>query len=333
MNIILTLDYELFFGERVGTVSRSITEATNRLLSVLNKYNIKAVFFVDVGYIKRLEQFKEQSLQLQKDYELISRQLEQLSAEGHDLQLHIHPHWEDSYYKDEKWNINADRYRLSDWSQEKIFEIVTDYKKFLEKFSNGNQVFAYRAGGWCIQPFDKIKEALKENDIWLDSTVFKGGYNNTETHYFNFKKYPDADTWRFADDPLKPSAQGYFREIPIASYKVSPIFFWKLAWSKVLGNSDHKPFGDGVPLPASKKWIIKRLLFPSYSVVSIDGYKASYLQKAFLKREQDSKDGYFVIIGHPKSLTNYSLKELSSFIECFHSKHEFKTFSGLCKSP
>ena len=99
MNITLTLDYELYFGKETGTVYKSIIKPTEKLLSVLDRYNIKAVFFVDVGFIKRLDFFSTDHPELRKDYELITSQLNQLSRQGHDLQLHIHPHWENSFYK------------------------------------------------------------------------------------------------------------------------------------------------------------------------------------------------------------------------------------------
>src|SRR5699024_9805767 len=119
MKIVLTLDYELFFGQKTGSVSKSIVDATERLVTVLDEFNIKAVFFVDVGFLKQLDYYRSDHPELEKDYQLISDQLKQLSNEEHDLQLHVHPHWEDSRYHDGKWKIDAKRYKLSDWSTER----------------------------------------------------------------------------------------------------------------------------------------------------------------------------------------------------------------------
>ncbi|SMO87584.1 polysaccharide deacetylase family protein [Fodinibius sediminis] len=329
MEIVLTLDYELYFGEQTGTVSESIIEATNKLLAVLDCFGVKAVFFVDVGFVKRLEYFKEDHSKLEEDYMMVKSQIESLSQEGHDIQLHIHPHWEDSMYREGKWHINAQRYRLDDWPQKKVNEIVTGYANYLKKFAIKNEVFAYRAGGWCIQPFDKIGKALRKNNIWLDSTVFKGGYNETKTHYFDFRNAPQESTWNFETDPLAIDSEGSFLEIPISSYKVSPAFFWKLAFTKITKKRKHNTLGDGVPLAASKTWIIKKLLFPSYSVASMDGYKASLLQRIFRNKQRDNSDGFFVVIGHPKALSEYSLAELRKFIEQASSVHKFRTFSNL----
>lgn len=332
MNIVLTLDYELYFGSEKGTVYKSIIEATERLRSVLDKYGIKAVFFVDVGFLIKLNEFKDDYPQLKEDYDLITNQLRHLSRNDHDLQLHIHPHWENSFFKDGEWHINTDKYKLSDWTADEIKKIVSSYKEFLEKFCSNNSVFAFRAGGWCIQPFDKIGPALKENNIWLDSTIFKGGYNDTVTQSFDFRDSPEQMIWRFENDPLVTNQKGFFTEIPISSYKVSPTFFWKLATTKLTKKSKHEVFGDGVPLPASKYWILKKLLYPSYSTASIDGFKASLLKKSFLHQKKVSPESNFVIIGHPKSLTEFSLEKLDEFIKEFIPSNDFTTFAGMRKN-
>jgi hypothetical protein len=83
-------------------------------------------------------------------------------------------------------------------------------------------------------------------------------------------------------------------------------------------------------VPASKFWLIKKLLKPSYSTVSIDGYKASLLEKSFTsqKKENNSQNN-FVIIGHPKALSMYSLEKLEEFIRKFNPSNRFTTFSEM----
>ena len=58
MNIYLTFDYELYFGERTGTARNCIFHPTQLLKEVADKHNIKLVQFVDIGYIIKLEEYK-----------------------------------------------------------------------------------------------------------------------------------------------------------------------------------------------------------------------------------------------------------------------------------
>ena len=312
-NILLTFDYELFFGSNVGTQERCIIEPTQKIIKLLGKYQIKASFFVDSGYILKLQAYRKKYPKIEKDYQTIIAQIEQLHAEGHEIQLHIHPHWEDSHYNGQKWIVDTTRYRLHNFSKEEVDDIVYRYKKVLTNIV-GNNIFAHRAGGWSIQPFSHLKDALKKHNIWLDSTLFENGQNSSSTHYFNFKNIPNKTLWNFEDDPTKEQNSGFFKEIPISAYRLSPLFFWKLVYFKKFGGKKHKNFGDGSATGGSRVDKLRMLTQYTNSVVSMDGYKISFLEKAykdFLKK-RDKKN--FVAIAHPKSMTPYSLEKLETFI-------------------
>jgi len=309
MNIYFTFDYELFFGSNSGSVENSIIKPTNRLIEIANKYGVAFTFFVDSGFLIKLDEYRKRFHILNEDYNKVVSQIKLLDNLGHSIQLHIHPHWEDSYFDGKKWIIDTKRYRLQQFNQEEIDNIVAKYKKVLTDIV-GDKVFAYRAGGWCIQPFDKLAPAFKKHNIYLDSTVFLGGKNLSNTHYFDFRKAPKKDMWKFSKDPLIEDKNGYFSEIPISSKKLSPLFFWKFAFSKKFATKKHKIYGDGKPVGASKKDIAKMLLIPSYSVVSCDGYKSTLLESIY--KEYDKNN--FVIIGHPKAQSEYSLEQIDKFI-------------------
>ncbi len=313
MNIYITLDYELFFGTRSGTVQNCILKPTNELLNVVEKYDSKCIFFVDTGYLLKLKQYSKQFPILCKDYELITSHLRELVNKGHELQLHIHPHWEDAVFDGKSWSFDLSRYRLDAFSQIEISNIFFRYKEVLEQITS-KSIFVFRAGGWCIQPFPLLKKAMIDNGIVIDSTVYYKGKNSTSTQWFDFSKAKDLDTWRFENDPCVENKKGFFLEIPIAYKKLSPLFFWKFVLVKKAGASLHKPYGDGFPSPRSNKHMIKLLFKKSYSVVSIDGYKAKFLIQAFLSYKKQKKSN-FTIIGHPKSFTKYSLSRLDQFLK------------------
>mgnify|MGYP000282618623 CR=1 FL=1 len=224
MQTILTLDYELSFGKKTGTPQVAIIEATNKLLTVLDRYNAKAVFFVDATYLLRLKELSSIDNNLQQDYDDVVSHIQELECKGHQIQLHIHPHWVDSTFGDNRWNINAKRYRLSNWSKGEAKDIINRCVTELNKHLT-NPVFAFRAGGWSIQPFNHIKEALKQNNIWLDSTVFNKGRSLSDTHSFDFLAAPKKTHWQFNDDPCIEDPDGFFTEIAISSRRVSPLFY------------------------------------------------------------------------------------------------------------
>ena len=48
--LLFTFDYELFLGDKSGSVQDCLITPTDHLISLLNKYEFKAYFFVDTVY-------------------------------------------------------------------------------------------------------------------------------------------------------------------------------------------------------------------------------------------------------------------------------------------
>lgn len=327
MNIFITLDYELFFGIRSGTVEHCIIRPTNDLLKILNPYNIKISFFVDSGYLLALEKFKPSFSELEADYEQIRAQIRKLAEAGHGIELHVHPHWEDSHYDGERWIFDTNRYKLSDFTTEETREIVSRHCEILYRVS-GTKPVAYRAGGWSVQPFPAIGKALKENDILIDSSVFPKGHFDSPNQRYDFTSAPRYLTeYRFEEDPSIPKDQGSFTEIPISSFKVLPTFFWKFALKKFSKDIRHQAYGDGyaIKMPNASKF--RLLTSSSYSVVSMDGFKASLIKDAFKHYDKKtSQNDNFVIIGHPKAFTPFGLEKLKTFIDSTAKGNEYRIF-------
>jgi peptidoglycan/xylan/chitin deacetylase (PgdA/CDA1 family) len=322
MNVFLTLDYELYFGLQSGSVEHCIIRPTEALLKILDVHNAKATFFVDVGYLSRCRDLGCD----QTNYARVVGQLTALRQEGHDLQLHIHPHWEDCQFYEGRWQMDTRRFKLHDFSREKATDIIRKYNRLLTGI-RGSKPSAFRAGGWCLQPFDYISTALSDEGIRLDSTVFRDGVSFSETHAFDFRGAPKKPFWRFDNDPLIEATDGRFIELPIADVLVNPLFYWRFAAAKKLGGKGHRSFGDGKAAAAgSFVERLKMLVLPSVSVASVDGYKASLLGRARSRWERlHGKDAVFVLIGHPKAFTDYSLSKTARFMAACASGDHFLT--------
>ena len=324
-SIFITLDYEIFFGSDSGSQENSIIYPTQKIFEILEREGVKASFFIDSGYLIKLDEYRKIYPLLEERYQEIVSQIKMLDSRGHDIQLHIHPHWEDSYFDGIRWVIDTKRYRLHEFNNKQIERIVYRYKKVLTDIV-GDKIFAHRAGGWCIQPFDRLSDALKKHNIWLDSTLYENGRNRSATHYFDFRNIPKKSRWSFDDDPCQEEKDGFFTEIPISSYGLSPLFFWRLAYYKKFGGARHNNFGDGTSAGGSNWDKLRMLTRFTKSVVSIDGYKASFLEKSYKKflKKKDSRN--FIIIGHPKSTSPYSLEKLEEFIQK-NSHENFTTYT------
>lgn len=323
MNVYLTYDYELFFGEPTGTVEKCIIEPTNYLRQIAKETNIKMVFFIDVGYLKKLAEFKTQFPKVEQEYQLVFNQINDLVAEGHDCQLHIHPHWEDCTHDGKQWIMKVDRYKLVDFSENDIERIVVEYKNILENLTK-KPVIAYRAGGWCLQPFSKIKNAFLKAGLKIDSTVFPGGENKKGNYFYDFTSVPNKDKWKFETDLCLENKDGCFWEYPISNQKYSISFFWRLFILGRLQPKLHKPIGDGYPMPSPgmrKQMLTKGMTLSA----SADGYFVTKLNQV-IKRNKNKDWQETVIIGHPKACTHFALKQLKLFIIKHKNEVDFKVF-------
>ncbi|SRR6266571_3955538 len=313
MNLILSLDYELYFGSRHGSPQRCLVEPCQALLKVTDRVAGRLAFFVDAGYLCKLEEHARKSTSVQQEADQVFRHLDALSRAGHELHLHIHPHWEDTRRGERGWQFDLTRYALHSFPAAQIEDIVKRYKNAIARFVGADAVFCYRAGGWVIQPFDALAPALRSNRIWLDSSVFPGGLTQDSTHSLDFRRSPDKDHWSFDTDPLTEASHGYFLEIPISSLTVGPWAYWNLATRKLAGGARHRPWGNGGAIPLGKRDLRRKLSSRTTSAVSIDGPKARWLESAY--REHKAKGRQcFVVMGHPKALTPYSIDCLEQFL-------------------
>jgi peptidoglycan/xylan/chitin deacetylase (PgdA/CDA1 family) len=313
MRVLLTLDYEVFFGPRTGQVARTLIEPTEALLRIARRYGVKLVFFVDAGYILRLRAEMAEHAPLRAEHDAVCKQVRALARAGHEIQLHIHPHWEDARWEAGRWRLEGTRYALQSFDSANVADIIRRYAGVLRELAGSEAAFAYRAGGWVIQPFEKLREPLVEAGVRIDSTVYAGGRSRSAIQPFDFRAAPAKSRWRFDADPVVEDAAGRLLEVPIASHPLSPLFFLRFACARKLGGARHRAFGDGKAIPMDRADLLRKLTLPSASVVSMDGYKASFLAAAARDyRARGMED--FVVIGHPKALTPYSLDMLDQFL-------------------
>lgn len=313
----------MYFGSPTGTAEKCIIEPTEYIRKIAKETGVSMVFFVDVGYLIRLEYYKETFKQAKSDYNKVINQIKGLVEDGHDCQLHIHPHWEDCVYTETGWNMNVDRYKLVDFSSSEIERIVGEYKTYLEQITK-TPVKAYRAGGWCLQPFSKIENAFLKAGLSIDSTVFPGGKNTKGAYFYDFTDTPNKDKWQFSSDLCKEDKKGRFSEYPISNFSYSIWFFWRLFILGRLQPHLHKSIGDGNPIPSigmRKQMLTKGMTLSA----SVDGYFVTKLNRV-VKRNKKKGWNETVIIGHPKAATHFALKQLKKFIIDNKSTSSFKTF-------
>ena len=327
MRILTTLDYEVFLGEETGSVTNNLIIPLNKLTSVADNYGIKFSLFVDASYIYMLKKLGDKYLKLKNDYDNICVNLNKLSNEGNDIELHIHPHWFFSTFNGDKWITDSSHYKLSDLKKNEAEEIFSKTKKLLEEIT-GKKIIAFRAGGFSAQPTDLLTPLFRKNNIKADCSVYSGAYYNSQSQQYDYRKTCDKELYTFSNDICKEDLNGDFTEIPISTLNISPCFYWKLASRKIIGIKSDRKWGDGISVKTSSESIISRLTKKSNAMATIDGYKISYLPRLCDLRKKGGIN-LTTIIGHPKLATRYSVKKFADFCKLYSKDDNFVTIKDL----
>lgn len=314
--IILSYDYELFFGERSGTVLKSIVEPTNILMEVMEKNGFRGNFFVDYLMFRELE--KQTEDRAQQDLKLLKDQLRDMVRRGHRIELHLHPHWIDAEYNgDGTWNFdNFSHYSLSSLDEGTIVDMFKQGTAYLSTIARevepDYKIVAFRAGGWAVQPFNKLKRGFIEAGIKIDSSTSFGIYKYMKDSYYDFREMPDKSMFHFEDDVCKEVENGHFIEVPITSFHRNLLYVLiDRFYEKVL--MSFKSFADGTHMRKSvdgkrRGWGIRKI-GRKYRLMCTFASKSSHTV-SFSIRSNYCKH-FCCFIDHPKDLSRMTITNIN----------------------
>ena len=334
-DILFTFDYELFLGERSGSVQKCMLEPTEKLIALFEKYNIRnAIFFVDTTYLIRLKELAKSNSSALTDYTAITFQLQKLIRHHHYVFPHIHPHWLDASY-----DAGSSQWKLSDISKYRFHSISNDEREnlFSKSFDILKEIIypinfhyaidGYRAGGWCIQPFADFYPQFKKHEIRFDFSVLRGLKNFSSAQYFDFEKVPLKNIYRFENDVLVDEKYGSLTQISISTIPFSKTtellnkFLLKFLWK-----TGNRSIGDGSGVVANKisenKNVEQSVSATNLEMVSIELLNAIKLPHYKNYLEQNK---YMHFISHPKMLSNHNFKSFEKFLKFVRTNFDLTT--------
>lgn len=326
--IILTIDYELFLGWETGSVKECMIEPTEKLLSILEKNGSKMTVFWDILHYYRLIELEKKYPELSTDKHLIEDQILELARRGHDIQQHLHPHWLDTFYKDGRWYPDYRRFKLhnlsTDDNREDINSIagcITISKNIMQtlvrKTVPDYEVTSFRAGGYLIEPYKKLKDAFLKNGIRVDSSVCPGLYNDNDIFAYDFRNYPAELKYNFEDSPQVKKENGSFIEIPVTTVRIPVVMNLFFALIRRLKypdiESERKGSGSGEYTQSNGNRNYKRLsniLRPRINQLTTDSSFKEMFNYILSKVTDNS-----TMIIHPKLLNKHTFEVLENLLK------------------
>ncbi len=313
MNILITIDYELF-GNGTGDVCTHMIEPANRLMTLGEKYNIPVTFFVEIEEYLAFERYSsELTKKLGYDpAEMVRKQVGDIVRRGHDVQLHIHPQWKDAHFENGSWILNRDVNNIDSLFND--IQDTVDYiktrknalEKLFETVDPKRKLCAFRAGAFCAQPGKLLIPALYQNGIKYESSVVKGLHRTYGQGKIDFRFVPDSTFWRVMDDVAVKNSEGLITEIPIGS---------KMQWrfQQLSYNRIKAKFSGNVPKEKQQETLreigvsknplsILRFLLKKaptkFDIHNVEAKKLLRLLKTYYKKEEGTRT--VVLIGHTK---------------------------------
>lgn len=331
--VLFTFDYELFLGNRSGKVQDCIIKPTYKILSLLNKYQFKGVFFVDTVYLMKLKMVAEAFNQAKSDLTAIYEQLQSILKQGHYVFPHIHPHWLDAVYlpKENEWSLNELRYyqfsSLTPAQQTNLFDDSVELIRSIANSVNKDYVIdSYRAGGWSIQPFSSFKPHFLKHGIQHEWSVLPGKYVTSDAHSFDFRKVSSqAPTYQFDEDICENDARGNFRAWTISTlsftgfekwmnFKVSGFIQRVIKKEKLKGSTVSSKIKDEGDVYADENGLRMIASFEGLNPYNLLKYLANI-----------NRSPYFHFISHPKLITGVEFQMVKLLFRALSKQKELET--------
>mgnify|MGYP001021840965 CR=1 FL=1 len=318
LNIIISFDYELFFNDMYASEEQILINPTNQILEMLKNNNVNATFFVDTTCITKYIDLGLNCFPI-----MASNQIKRIFELGNDLQLHLHPIWDKSYYENEKWHFNQDFYTFSNFSDIEIQKIIQKGKNYLiQTISNDNyKCVAYRAGGFCLKSNRNIIKYLLDEGIFIDSSVLKYSVNKSINQPYDYRKVPEYDNWFYTKsfDYVKNAISDSIYEVPIGSIKRIPKKWIVTKKHKLL--SDYKPLGKQSQIDDNSTNLkkVRNRIKGIFAPVQLNGDQLHYkslnlIVDEYLNKLKNNQDIFISLISHPKYQTLKTINNLENFI-------------------
>lgn len=147
------------------------------LASLYNAYGIRGSFNAEVMQQLTFRKFEHDYPELKNLADEWDASVRETYSQGHDVQLHIHPQWQDAEYEDGKWRLTAD-WSILNYEQDVAYQMMSAGKAYLEKLlrpiDGAYRCVSFRSGSWCIAPSPHMLSLLVKLGIVFDMSIVGG---------------------------------------------------------------------------------------------------------------------------------------------------------------
>jgi hypothetical protein len=330
INILLAFDHELPLGGIYKSLEESIFDPTYKLIETAKAVDVPVNLFSDIFSAVRMKELGYIDF-----YNKFVEQLAYSIRNGHDIQLHIHPHWLETNFNGQKF-IHTDKFRLADYKDDKRFggiegiveKGITFLNDICSQYNNDYKCIAYRAGGFNLYPeTQSIFQALYNGGIRIESSINPGFFYKSGLSYVNYKNVPNKSNW-FLDlnGQLNKEAEKGLLEIIIAGKPAGLITNTKhIILKRVYKKS---MFSTGYSIHSGKSKLSDKLKFVfstrmlGFDIITLSSNDLMKILDYNVKKFKTEDVICLSTLSHPKNMGPHHMSLMKEFIEKARNKYK-----------
>lgn len=341
LRVIFTLDYEIH-GNGDGSPRTLMVEPTERMLRLFDEYGAKLTIMADVAEILKFKEYKESTGRDDYHYDAIADQLRNALSRGHDIQLHLHSSYFKAHHDKGRWCQEWSEYNFAGLPYERMVWMVRTGKEFLETLLRSvDQTYkciAFRAANWSVSPSKNVINALLENNIPIDTSVFKGGRRQGIVTFDYSSAHHHLRPWPARPDDICRNATGSrLWEFPIYTEQrhIGAFLSINRFYRAMLGRSHRvsmhdSPIQDKLPVARGPATKLPWFLLKNAWKADFNQCSGRQLINAMLRAEKETTATEivsFVLIGHSKIFNSWNETTLRPFLAFAAKQRTRFTFS------
>ncbi len=207
-------DWELS-GTGAGSVRELQLGPMRELVRIYNAHNVRGSFNAEVMQQLTFRKFEGEHPELKELADEWDAAVRETLAQGHDVQLHVHPQWTDAVYEGGAWRLTAD-WSILNYEPEEAYRMMLACREYLENLLRPVKpdyaCVSFRSGSWCIAPSPHMLDLLVRLGIVFDMSIVGGvryetkninlDYTNCEEDFLPY--YPVMTDARKVSDKREP---------------------------------------------------------------------------------------------------------------------------------
>ncbi len=182
-------DWELS-GNGSGDVRTLQFDPMRKLVEIYDRYGIRGSFNAELMQQLAFREFQDLQPELRALADEWDTLVQETYKNGHDIQLHIHPQWNNAQYEDGRWKLSAD-WSILNYSPDQAYQMMLTGKQYLEKLlqavDSQYRVISFRSGSWCIAPSPFMLSLLVKLGIVFDMSIVGGVYYDTKNIQLDYR--------------------------------------------------------------------------------------------------------------------------------------------------